>query len=379
MALTPLGQLWAPGTKRKTGAKTGCSQDLFLGKPWERQGGMLDRNTMAGGHYVHIGILGGCARCTGSLWGGTAEGKKLSGSLVLNSFFKIRLGSCFFNRVAETLFVLGCDKTLRLTGGVLNTDAGRCRSPCGHVTLVILCMEEEKFFALGSICVSGVWAGLCGWERSTYFVSPIHQQVAAERAPFLSKAFRGCVSFYLSVWKTTVFCSSCPPWDSLQQRQCRALGRHCVQLQHDSPPWGTHFPHCAGVMFSEKPYKCSISACMSFPQNVTTILQCNSELIKSSPNLLYHLLHEVTSFILFPFNLNLISISTFTFWSISQHASYFTVWSKQCRIKGLENLDWKYHENRLCQEPSSISCFWLSWKYSKGKILAQLKSTGILN
>lgn len=52
---------------------------------------------------------------------------------------------------------------------------------------------------------------------------------------------------------------------------------------------------------------------MSFPQNVTTILLCNSELIKSTQNSLYHFLHEVTSFILFPFNLNLISISTFTF------------------------------------------------------------------
>lgn len=132
-----------------------------------------------------------------------------------------------------------------------------------------------------------------------------------------------------------------------------------------------------------KLYKCRVPAHMSFPQNVTTILLCNSELIKSNQNSLYHFLHELTSFILFPFNLNLISISTFTFLSISsiaysQHPSYFTVWSKQCRITGPENLDWKYHENRLCQELSSISCFWLSWKYSKGEILAQLKSMGIL-
>lgn len=42
---------------------------------------------------------------------------------------------------------------------------------------------------------------------------------------------------------------------------------------------------------------------MSFPQNVTTILLCNSELIKSNQNSLYHFLREVTSFILFPFNL----------------------------------------------------------------------------
>lgn len=132
-----------------------------------------------------------------------------------------------------------------------------------------------------------------------------------------------------------------------------------------------------------KLYKRTTPARMSFPQNVTTILLCNSELIKSTQNSLYHFLHEVTSFILFPFNLNLISISTFTFQSISttaysQHPSYFSVWSKQCRITGPENLDWKYHENRLCQELSSVSCFWLSWKYSKGEILAQLKSMGIL-
>lgn len=120
-----------------------------------------------------------------------------------------------------------------------------------------------------------------------------------------------------------------------------------------------------------KLYKCSIPARMSFPQNVTTILLCNSELIKSTQNSLYHFLHEVTSFILFPFNLNLISISTFTFWSISstaysQHPSYFTVWSKQCRITGPENLDWKYHENRLCQELSSYFLLLVELEILKG-------------
>lgn len=154
---------------------------------------------------------------------------------------------------------------------------------------------------------------LCSWDvgrslrrqPSTQFLSPIRQQMVAERAPFLPKAFRSEQLYFLLItctWKNTVFCSFCPSWDILQQKHWGALGKGCVQLQHNSVTWGKDLISTLCRSYVQwKLYKCRIPAHMSFPQNVTTILLCNSELIKSTQNSLYHILHDVTSFILFPF------------------------------------------------------------------------------
>lgn len=163
--------------------------------------------------------------------------------------------------------------------------------------------KSRKLFSGDHLCSWGVGRSL-RWN-STHFLSSIRQQIVAERAPFLPKAFRSEQLYFLlitCIWKTTVFWSFCPSWDILQQKHWGPLGKNCVQLQHNSVTWGKDLISTLCRSYVQwKLYKCSIPAHMSFPQNVTTILLCNSELIKSTQNSLYHILHDVTSFILFPF------------------------------------------------------------------------------
>lgn len=276
------------------------------------------------------------------------------------------------------------EKPPKCTGGILDWDADRHRSPYCHVALTLPQLEAENF-------LSGVCACSWGLGRSlpmqTSSVLSFHSSPTdgVRGSPFPAQSLQAtAVVFPFNYLYVKDYCI-------LQHlfllRQLAAVAplvhNFSIKAQLRAKISVYSFSTLRRSYVQWKLYKCRVPARMSFPQNVTTILLCNSELIKSNQNSLYHFLREVTSFILFPFNLNLISISTFTFLCISstaysRHPSYFTLWSKQCRITGVENLDWKYHENRLCQELSSISCFWLSWKYSEGEILAQLKSMGIL-
>lgn len=169
-------------------------------------------------------------------WGGPAEAHRRSGSPSLNSFpvpfadkLRHRLSQGMTNRPnAQEGFWVG-----------MHADAGLCVT----TSFLWCCSWKEKNFCPGE--------HLCNWDLGKSLqmgmfniISPIHQQMVAERAPFLSKALRPQQLYFLlitSIWKTAVFCSICPSWGSLQQQHYRALGKHCVQLEHDSTTWGKDF------------------------------------------------------------------------------------------------------------------------------------------
>lgn len=259
-------------------------------------------NIMPGRDCVHIGTLGSFAGCTGSLGEAQLKPNIALGIFTLIISFKIMLFSCSFCCWADTLFLLVQDNPLKHTEEFwagMRVDAVSVLPR----SFVIMQLKGENFFWGASVQLG------CGqvWDdniQRTFF--PLFANRWWQREPpFLPEAFRSEQLYFLLItctWKTTVFCSFCPSWDILQQKHWGALGKHCVQLQHNSVTWGKDLISTLCRSYVQwKLYKCSIPAHMSFPQNVTTILLCNSELIKSTQNSLYHILHDVTSFILFPF------------------------------------------------------------------------------